>query len=209
MNTMNRFAKRSTIALAALIAAGLAACAHGAPASAPEMAAMPPAPAASADLGKTLSTPIIDVKGDTIGEAKFTEGAHGLVIRVTIQAGKLTPGWHGLHLHETGDCSDGAAGFKASGGHVGHMVGLQHGALNPQGPEPGDLPNLFIAGKVASGAEFVSTATALSAQAQGARLPLLDGDGSALIFHAAPDDMTSQPIGGAGARVACAAIKAD
>jgi len=36
----------------------------------------------------------------------------------------------------------------------------------------------------------------------------LDADGSALWIHASPDDHTSQPIGGAGARVACAAIKA-
>jgi Cu-Zn family superoxide dismutase len=39
-----------------------------------------------------------------------------------------------------------------------------------------------------------------------AREPLLDGDGSALLIHAAPDDHTSQPIGGAGARIACAAL---
>jgi len=31
--------------------------------------------------------------------------------------------------------------------------------------------------------------------------------GSALLIHAAADDYLSQPIGGAGARVACAAIK--
>ena len=37
---------------------------------------------------------------------------------------------------------------------------------------------------------------------------LLDADGSALVIHANADDHASQPIGGAGDRVACAVIKA-
>jgi Cu-Zn family superoxide dismutase len=36
---------------------------------------------------------------------------------------------------------------------------------------------------------------------------LKDADGSALVIHAAADDQTTQPIGGAGERVACAVIK--
>jgi Cu-Zn family superoxide dismutase len=35
---------------------------------------------------------------------------------------------------------------------------------------------------------------------------LLDADGSAVVIHARADDYTSQPIGGAGDRVACAVI---
>ena len=38
---------------------------------------------------------------------------------------------------------------------------------------------------------------------------LLDTDGSALVIHANPDDQSSQPIGGAGARVACGTIVAE
>ena len=35
---------------------------------------------------------------------------------------------------------------------------------------------------------------------------LWDEDGSAVVIHANPDDHRSQPIGGAGERVACAVI---
>ncbi len=37
---------------------------------------------------------------------------------------------------------------------------------------------------------------------------LMDADGSAVVIHANPDDHKSQPIGGAGDRVACAVIRA-
>ena len=36
---------------------------------------------------------------------------------------------------------------------------------------------------------------------------LKDADGAAVVVHASPDDYSSQPIGGAGARVACAVVK--
>ena len=36
---------------------------------------------------------------------------------------------------------------------------------------------------------------------------LRDADGSALVIHASPDDHMSQPIGGAGGRIACAVIR--
>lgn len=39
------------------------------------------------------------------------------------------------------------------------------------------------------------------------RPALLDNDGSALVIHANPDDYTTQPIGGAGDRIACAVIR--
>jgi len=36
---------------------------------------------------------------------------------------------------------------------------------------------------------------------------LIDGDGTAILVHSGEDDHLSQPIGGAGARVACGAIE--
>ena len=54
-------------------------------------------------------------------------------------------------------------------------------------------------------AEVFSTYVSLTGKA--GREALQDKDGSALVIHANADDHMAQPIGGAGARVACAEIK--
>lgn len=155
---------------------------------------------------------IVGAEGRAIGQAHFTDAPRGTLIRLEFQPGALPPGWHGLHLHARGDCSDFAAGFQASAGHLGMGARVQHGLLNPRGPEAGDLPNLYAPAGAAFAAEIFSPYTVLGAErvAATARTPareaLLDADGTALMIHAGPDDQTSQPIGGAGARIACAAL---
>jgi Cu-Zn family superoxide dismutase len=149
---------------------------------------------------------IVAQDGRAIGRATFTEAPHGVLIRLEFSQAGLSPGWHGLHIHQKGDCSDVAAGFHNSAGHVGMGAHTRHGLLNPEGPEAGDLPNLFAAAAPPYGGEFFNPHVTLSSTAIGDRQPLLDADGSALIIHASPDDGTSQPIGNAGARVACAAL---
>lgn len=148
------------------------------------------------ELAKAGAT-IIGAEGTEIGWAKFEQGPTGLLIRMEIGAGGLTPGWHGLHLHETGDCSDVGA-FQLSGGHHGKEAGA-HGLMNPDlGPEPGDLPNLWAAADGSAGYEAFTMLTEL--------VPALGGDGLSLIIHANEDDHRSQPIGGAGPRVACGVV---
>jgi superoxide dismutase, Cu-Zn family len=149
---------------------------------------------------------IVAQDGRPIGQAAFTEAPNGVLIRLEFSEHALPAGWHGVHMHQIGDCSDFAAGFQASGVHEGHVAGVSHGLMNPAGPEAGDLPNLFAPPAGAFGAEFYSTRLTLASFPKGDRMPLLDGNGSALIVHAGPDDHTSQPIGGAGARLACAAL---
>lgn len=134
--------------------------------------------------------------GIVIGDANLIEGPNGLLLRVTINPGGLEPGWHGLHLHQVGDCSDFGV-FTNSGGHVGKVEG-GHGLLNPAGPEGGDIPNIWAGADGSAGYETFTTLTT------GAEL--LDENGSAIIIHTAEDDHLSQPIGGAGARVACAVL---
>ncbi|MEZ5953009.1 MAG: superoxide dismutase family protein [Hyphomonas sp.] len=142
------------------------------------------------------SAVMLGLAGQEIGSANLLDGPNGLMIRVELKPGSLTPGWHGIHLHATGNCSD-IGTYKMSGGHVGMMEG-GHGLFNPKGPEPGDLPNIWAGADGSAGYEAFTTLDTLGG--------LLDQDGSAIIIHESEDDHMTQPIGGAGARVACGAI---
>ncbi len=149
-----------------------------------------------------VTAPIKAADGKTLGEAILREGPSGVLLQVKISG--LTPGWHGMHFHAMGDCSD--PKFEKAGAHINHAeMKHPHGLLNPQGPDMGDLPNIYI------NADGTGQAQAFSAlvswKGSGNRPALSDADGSALVFHANADDHTTQPIGGAGDRVACAVIK--
>lgn len=144
-----------------------------------------------------LNGDVTGAEGSSIGAWNMLDGPNGILFQVTIEQGGLTPGWHGLHLHQVGDCSD-TGTFKLSGGHVGLVKG-GHGLLNPDGPEGGDLPNIWAAADGSAGYEAFITLTDMAT--------LNDEDGAALIIHQNRDDHLSQPIGGAGPRVACAVIR--
>jgi Cu-Zn family superoxide dismutase len=77
--------------------------------------------------------------------------------------------------------------------------------LNPDANDSGDLPNIYANADGSATVELYSTLVSLNGG--GDRPALLDSDGSALVIHAQPDDYKSQPIGGAGDRVACAEIR--
>lgn len=139
---------------------------------------------------------LIGMEGRSIGAVIGEFGPNGLLLEVTVEAGGLTPGWHGLHLHEVGDCSD-IGVFRLSGGHMGMIEG-GHGLMNPVGPEKGDVPNIWAASDGTAGYE---TWTSLVEPSD-----MFDEDGTALVIHANRDDHITQPIGGAGPRVACAVI---
>lgn len=155
---------------------------------------------------------IVGAGGQAVGQATFTQARAGVLIRLEFAESALTPGWHGVHLHQVGVCGDFASGFTAAGAHIGAHERVRHGLMHQAGPEAGDLPNVFATASGSFGAEFVAPnvtmgnavipRTALLPERQ----PLLDLNGTALIVHAQPDDHTTQPIGGAGVRVACAAL---
>ncbi len=147
--------------------------------------------------------------GSTVGAVQIKEARSGVFLRLRLN--DLAPGWHGLHLHETGDCSDGAAGFQASGGHV-NPDGHAHGLDNPEGPERADLPNIFAGANGTATAEIFAPGLSLTVGAEGpvqnGLYNLMDADGFAIVAHVNADDHLTQPIGGAGERVACAAFGA-
>ena len=149
----------------------------------------------------TVKVELKNAAGASAGAATLTEAPKGVLIRV--EARGLTPGWHGLHFHETGDCSK--SDFTSAGGHTHGGGDRVHGLLNPKANETGDLPNLFAAADGSATGEFYSTLVSL--KGANGRQTLQDANGSALLIHANADDQTTQPIGGAGARVACGVIK--
>jgi Cu-Zn family superoxide dismutase len=149
---------------------------------------------------ETVQAPLIGASGQTIGQVTLRGSANATVVRITANPGSFTPGWHGVHFHAVGDCSD-VGQFQLSKGHVNHLA-KKHGLLNPDGPDEGDLPNIYAAPDGSVNAE-VSTLAVRILGPNGLR----NEDGSALVVHASEDDHTSQPIGNAGARVGCAVIK--
>ena len=149
----------------------------------------------------TASGTLVGTDGAGHGTITVTEAPKGVILRV--EAKGLTPGWHGMHFHEKGTCE--GPKFTSAGPHVHASTPVVHGLLNSNANDAGDLTNVFVG---ADGTAIVEVFSPLVTLKVGKDKPaLLDSDGSSLVIHAHPDDYLSQPIGGAGDRVACAVIK--
>ena len=129
--------------------------------------------------------------GAVIGKARFEQTPTGVLIPVEVA--DLPPGGHAIHLHATASCT---SDFKAATGHTNPSK-VKHGLRNPDGPNGGDLPNLFAA----DGSAMAEFFTARVSVAGGEAPALLDEDGAAVIIHESPDDHMAQPVGGAGGRI--------
>ncbi|MGR6328638.1 superoxide dismutase family protein [Sphingomonas sp. XXL09] len=128
--------------------------------------------------------------GADAGRATVTEVTGGL--RYTLDVKGLPAGTHGAHIHMTGRCD--APDFTTAGGHW-NPDQKKHGTMNPQGPHEGDLPNLTV------GTDGRGT---LGVTIPGQTLAgLLDADGAAIVVHAGPDDLMTDPSGNSGGRIAC------
>ncbi len=143
----------------------------------------------------------IDASGAVIGWVHLTQDGRGIV-HVNVQVDGLSSGLHGIHLHAVGSCV--APTFASAAGHY-NPLSHEHGLENANGPHAGDLPNLVAD---ASGRGRLQTKTDRVTLSAGATT-LLDGDGSAFIIHANPDDqVTNAGNGGSGPRIACAVVVA-
>ncbi len=160
--------------------------------------------ATTASATERASANLIDRQGQTVGTATFVEGPQGVVVHVSAKG--LPPGPKGVHIHSVGTCEDADKGFVASKGHL-NPDGKKHGLLNPEGPDAGDLPNLFIHADGSVEAELYTPLASLDGKT--GRAKILDEDGAALVIHENRDDHEAQPIGGAGARIFCGVIKAE
>jgi Cu-Zn family superoxide dismutase len=121
-------------------------------------------------------------------------------VRIAVTVSGVTPGNHGFHVHLAGKCE--GPDFKSAGGHF-NPGAKEHGLESPKGAHAGDMPNLSVGADGTGKAEFVAHGTTLEAGAGS----LFQKDGTALVLHAAADDMKSDPAGNAGGRIACGVIE--
>lgn len=148
---------------------------------------------------KTLVVPLSTSSGQDAGTATFHE-SHGK-LDIALKLKNLPPGQHAVHIHEHAMCQ--APDFKTAGGHFNPDM-KQHGTENPQGHHNGDLPQNVTIGPDGMGkASFKVAYLSLDPAAPDS---IVSNGGTAIMVHAAPDDMKTDPTGNAGARIACGVI---
>jgi len=127
------------------------------------------------------------------GVVTFTKVDNG--IRIVADISGLTPGKHGFHIHQYGDCR--AADGTSAGGHF-NPHNVPHAGPNDTPRHVGDLGNLEADQNGNAHYDRVDQVVAFSGEN--------DIIGRGVIIHAGEDDLTSQPTGAAGPRVACGVI---
>jgi Cu-Zn family superoxide dismutase len=132
------------------------------------------------------------------GTVTFTSDKDG--VKVVADLTGLSPGKHGIHIHEKTDMS--APDLSSLGGHWDPDAHKQHGG--PMGEmdkrHAGDLGNLEAD---ASGkAHYEVTISGISIGGKN------DIVGHSVVIHAKEDDLKTNPAGNAGGRIAGGAIEA-
>jgi Cu-Zn family superoxide dismutase len=147
-----------------------------------------------------------DADGRLVGVVRLTESRGSVTVRATVRG--QSPGFHGFHVHGTGEC---VPPFTSAGGHF-NPGGAGHGA------HAGDLPSLLVSENGTATLTFVTDRFRLT--------DLFDADGSAVIVHQAPDNFANIPdryhshqedvfgpdsatlaTGDAGGRAACGVVR--
>jgi superoxide dismutase, Cu-Zn family len=128
------------------------------------------------------------------GTVTFTEVADGVQVQAEITG--LSPGEHGFHVHEFGDCS--AADASSAGAHF-NSTSQPHGAPDAAARHVGDMGNVEADASGAAKLNYVDHNMSLANDQ-----PSIIG--RSVVVHAKADDLKSQPAGDSGARVACGVI---
>jgi Cu-Zn family superoxide dismutase len=127
------------------------------------------------------------------GTITFTVTDQG--VRVVADIHGLTPGKHGFHIHECGDCS--AQDGNSAGGHF-NPLGKSHGSPMDMMRHLGDMGNIEADANGDAHLEYIDNTISLSGENS-----II---GRSIIVHKSEDDLKTQPTGNAGARVACGVI---
>ena len=147
---------------------------------------------------------LMDAQGKTVGNATLTgNAAGGTRLQVTVNGfTTAAAGEHGIHIHAVGMCE--APAFTTAGGHF-NPGSKKHGLNSPEGHHAGDMPNLNL--NADGSASYETTVMDITLDA-GAANSIFDADGSAVVIHAGPDDLLTDPAGNSGARIACGVLTA-
>lgn len=144
----------------------------------------------------TKATATLEPKSGSKVTGTVTFAKTGNETRVVADVENLTPGKHGFHIHEKGDCS--AADASSAGGHF-NPTHQHHGGTSGTARHAGDLGNIEAD---ASGKAHLDWTGKLS----------FSGDdsivGKSVVVHEKADDLKTDPAGNSGARIACGEIHA-
>ena len=156
-----------------------------------EQAAAPAEPKA-----KTAQATLQPTQGNTVqGTVHFEEDMGETHVEIHLTG--LTPGKHGFHIHETGDCS--APDASSAGGHF-NPDAKPHGAPDAAEHHLGDLGNV----EADSGGMVMVDLHSDSLSLEPGPNSII---GRAVVVHGGEDDLKGQPAGNAGPRVACGVIQ--
>ena len=146
--------------------------------------------------GGPVATTTIEARSSSTvkGTATFTQA--GDKVKVVVEVSGATPGQHGLHVHENGDCSSPDA--KSAGNHFNPGNG-EHGSPDKPTHHAGDFGNLTVD---EDGNDKLVLLTDQITVNPGTTSII----GRALVLHDKPDDTTTQPTGNSGSRVGCGVI---
>jgi Cu-Zn family superoxide dismutase len=128
------------------------------------------------------------------GTVMFTPVSDGVQVHAEITG--LTPGKHGFHIHEFGDCS--AADASSAGGHF-NPTHKPHAGPEAAERHEGDMGNVEADASGNAKLDYVDHQISLSNDGKSVI-------GRSVVVHAKADDLKSQPSGDAGARIACGVI---
>ena len=157
----------------------------------------PAAPVATplSDLTTAIATLTPTAGSNVAGVLRFHQRDGKVLISGEV-TGLAADARHAIHIHEFGDAS--AADGAAAGDHY-NPEGHPHAGLDSAHRHAGDLGNLLADAAGACHLEISVDNLTIA----GARNPIL---GRAVVIHAKADDLTSQPAGNAGPRIAVGVI---
>ncbi len=139
-----------------------------------------------------------DAQGKSVGTATIWTYNPGVQMEVHLV--DLPPGEHALHFHQNATCE--APDFKSAGPHF-NPDGKKHGLESPDGHHAGDMKNFTVGQDGKAKFKTANKDVTLGTDSHS----LFSNGGTALVIHAKPDDMKTDPAGNAGDRIACGVIK--